>query len=1119
MHKRIGANRYELQAVIGTGGMGTVYRGIDTHTQNPVAIKELKAQLAEPDMIERFRREGEALRELNHPNIVKMLDAFEEDGLYYLVLDYVQGGDLSAFIRANTSPIQTLLTLAIDLVDALTRAHKLGIIHRDLKPANVLIGADGALRLTDFGVAQVRSKKRLTESDAIVGTIDYLPPEALQDGQYDERGDIWAFGVMLCEMLTGKCPFTRETIPATITAILTAPLPNLESLVPHAPIDLIDLVYRLLERDPQARIRSIRHVGAMLEDMLHGRTGNVPATSRFETPIEPWQALPKHNLPIQTTPFVGREEELTQLDKLLADNAVRLVTIVASGGMGKTRLSLECAERAIPHFADGVYCIELAPLVDSNGILSATATAIGYQFQNDGREMSVQLADFLQDKTMLLVFDNFEHLLSEAHWVSLFIKTAPKLNVLVTSRQRLDQAGETLFHLREMDFPTWETPADALTYASVQLFVHSAKRASPSFELNTDNLDSVARICRLVGGMPLGLVLSAGWLAMLSPQEIASELQRNSDLLSSDSQQIPSRQQSIRTVMDYSWHQMTEGEQQVFMRLSVFRGGFTREASQAIAGATLQHLLSLVNKSLIRRNVVSGRFDIHELLRQYAQEQCQTAQVWEATRHRHAHYFGEWLAQQERGLQSTTQLQVMDALDADEENIQASWHYLLEHPDVPLISRFLQVLTVLHTSKHSTHIIQLFEAGVARLTEEPLKTLVNLRLIVTSLQTTDQLPHPDSATYLYTPLDDPLEQALQIYIQAFYELVIQKNFERALALIDQTILAYENLDEPWWVAAAWQTKGFIFAIMGAPTKDYLYATQQSHDRYKQVGADWSALGTLNNLSIAYCNLGDIDTALALIHQLNQARRKRKAYGMAMVLSLQNEARYLEFHGLYAEALAFYIEAEPIALRQKSPPILFENYCRMTAPYFHLGQHVQVEALFDKCQALIKTQLVGTVYPYPVVIELYKAEFAYLGSRDEDALAHALNAQAHLDPQKFPTEALAVHFALGLGYAKTGQIAEAHSHLSQALAYPAYIDQLLVVVGFAELANAEGDFIKATYLASALSATKALRHDYHTKAQALLANLEEYLPAQAYEQAVAHGKTLDLKAVIQALRET
>jgi predicted ATPase len=631
--------------------MGTVYRGTDTNTHQTIAIKQLKPHMAQPEMLERFRREGEALRGLNHPNIVKMLDAVEDNGSHYLIMEYVAGGDLAALLKHGQLPLAHLLKLAIDLADALTRAHKLNIVHRDLKPANVLIGDDGVLRLTDFGVAHMGSKERVTEMDAMVGTIDYMPPEAFSGGMVDARGDIWAFGVMLFEMLSGQHPFAANSIFEVIQGIIGQAVPDLQALCPEVSIALVDLIYRMLERDANARMASVRHVGAALEDILQGRD-TTPQPARFDTPWTDVNLLSKHNLPAQTTPFVGCEHELLELDKLLQDPALWLITLLASGGMGKTRLALAAAEQQMPHFKDGVYLVELAPLADPDLLVSAIASATDYPFQSDGRTLRQQLLDFLSPKQLLLVMDNFEHLLAGADLMSDILRAAPQVKILATSRERLNLQGETLFRIEGMDVPDWETPEEALEYSAVKLFLQSARRALPNFELKTEDLVYVAQICRRVEGLPLGIVLAAAWLNMLSAREIADEMIRNIDFLESDARNIPERQRSIRAVFDYSWHLLTETERQSFMRLSVFRGGFTREAAQAVAGASLCDLMALVNKSLIRREAATGRYDIHELTRQYAEGRLQAAGQREAAQQALAEYVAGFMVERRRDRKS-----------------------------------------------------------------------------------------------------------------------------------------------------------------------------------------------------------------------------------------------------------------------------------------------------------------------------------------------------------------------------------------------------------------------------------------------------------------------------------
>ncbi|MEO1289317.1 MAG: serine/threonine-protein kinase, partial [Chloroflexota bacterium] len=269
---------------IGQGGMGAVYLGRETTTNTPVAIKVLKGDFVEhdPEMIKRFEREGDTLRQLNHPNIVKMLGAENRADAHCLVMEYVSGGSLRDLLdQQKKLSLQRSLYIALDLADALTRAHRLEILHRDIKPGNVLIAEDGTPRLTDFGMARVGGTPNITQDGAIVGTMAYLSPEAFQGDDVDERADIWAYGVMLWEMLIGERPFPQEQPAPLIQAIVSQPLPDLEKLAPELPTALVDLIYRMLDKNPASRIPSARLIGAELEAIIRGDTSTLQPVHRL----------------------------------------------------------------------------------------------------------------------------------------------------------------------------------------------------------------------------------------------------------------------------------------------------------------------------------------------------------------------------------------------------------------------------------------------------------------------------------------------------------------------------------------------------------------------------------------------------------------------------------------------------------------------------------------------------------------------------------------------------------------------------------------------------------------------------------------------------------------------
>jgi tetratricopeptide (TPR) repeat protein/predicted Ser/Thr protein kinase len=344
--------------LLGRGGMGDVYRAIDTQTGELVAVKALSPEIVsrDPDLLERFTREGETLRQLNHPNIVRMVAAVQEDGRHYLVMEYVGGGSLEDLLASQGRlPSKRMVEIALEVADALTRAHHLGIIHRDIKPANVLLAEDGTPRLSDFGIAYVTDIPRLTQTGILVGTVDYLSPEVCQGEPPDERSDIWAFGVMLFEMLAGERPFQGKSLTAKITAILTQPVPDLAGLAPDTPVALANLIYRMLEKDPQQRVQSVRLVGAELEGISKGWQAPTPIRLTPPTSSTPLPSFLEIGKPVdvaaepQRPVFVTRERELERLDGFLNQALAgqsRVVFVTGDAGQGKTALVQEFAWRA-----------------------------------------------------------------------------------------------------------------------------------------------------------------------------------------------------------------------------------------------------------------------------------------------------------------------------------------------------------------------------------------------------------------------------------------------------------------------------------------------------------------------------------------------------------------------------------------------------------------------------------------------------------------------------------------------------------------------------------------------------------------------------------------------------
>jgi predicted ATPase/DNA-binding CsgD family transcriptional regulator len=396
---------------------------------------------------------------------------------------------------------------------------------------------------------------------------------------------------------------------------------------------------------------------------------------------------PRHNLPADPTPFIGRAEQLAEIGRLLTQT--RLLTLTGPGGIGKTRLALRAAADALDAFDNGVFFVSLAPIHSAGHIVQTITEAIDFPLSTD-EEPIAQLLTYLRRRQLLLVMDNFEHLLDGADVVGEILQSAPDVKVLATSRETLNLQGETVLLITGMNFPIWEPSDDLLTYDAVQLFLQSVHRVHPGFEPDARDLKYLAHICEMVQGMPLAIELAAAWMAVLSPEEIADEIRKGLDILTTEMRDVPERHRSIRAVFDHSWSLMAQAEREVFMRLSVFRGGFTREAAQQVARASLQSLAGLVNQSFLRHDPSSGRFEIHELLRQYAQERLEEEPEVSISAHdAHAAYYADFMEQRWQHLRDHRQVEALAEIDADIENVRAAWRYRLDQRDVAQMRMFV----------------------------------------------------------------------------------------------------------------------------------------------------------------------------------------------------------------------------------------------------------------------------------------------------------------------------------------------------------------------------------------------------------------------------------------------
>jgi predicted ATPase/transcriptional regulator with XRE-family HTH domain len=383
----------------------------------------------------------------------------------------------------------------------------------------------------------------------------------------------------------------------------------------------------------------------------------------------------KADLPVPPTPLIGRERELKTVIQQLNDHHCRLLTLTGPGGVGKTRLALEIAHQLQEVFENGVYFIELAGVNSPDFIVYAIANKLGLvsSGSDDPRD---QLSNFLHGKQMLLVLDNLEHLQKGVGLLGELLERTEKIKLLTTSRESLNLRAEWVFGVQGLPLPHDPLATEIETSSAVKFFVRCAKQAHVDFELKDEERSSVLRICQLVEGFPLGIELAATWVRVLSCAEIAQEIERSINFLSTTVRDVPERHRSMEAVFNHSWDLLANDEQKVFMKLSIFRGGFTRRAAEQVSGATLPLLSALTDKSLLYR-AVGERYDLHDLLRQYARERLLASGDFDHTSNQHLKYFLEFVEQAESNLQGGKQLYWLNRLERDHDNLRAALEWSL----------------------------------------------------------------------------------------------------------------------------------------------------------------------------------------------------------------------------------------------------------------------------------------------------------------------------------------------------------------------------------------------------------------------------------------------------------
>lgn len=566
----------------------------------------------------------------------------------------------------------------------------------------------------------------------------------------------------------------------------------------------------------------------------------------------------------QQAGFVGRESELAKIETLFNDPSCRLLTLVGLGGVGKTRMACEAAARATRSFAHGSYFVALAPISSPNLVASTIAAAIGL-FLIGAESPRTQLINYLRGRELLLVIDNFEHLMSASALLVDILQATSGVRMLVTSIERLNVREEWVLDVDGLDYPLTEVAKPISDYSAIQFFVKCASRVKADFQLTAANQPNIIRICQLVEGLPLGIELAAAWVRALSCKEIADEIERNLDFLTTSLRNTPDKHRSMRVVFEHSYALLTPEQQQVFKKLSVFRGGFRREAAEVVIHASLTTLAALVDKSLLRVSI-DGLYTMHELLRQYGSEQMSLSAVeLDAIRDRHCDYYTAFLAGCWPRLKGSDVKSALTEIETELENVRAAWDWAVQKHKADRIEAALNSLWVFYGDRALYQEGEQAFAKAAAIFDGDMPDEIKMRAKIQVRQGAlcENAGLPDKANALLRASVNslrqhsaPYELALALHRLAIVLLDSQLAFDEAAAYLHESLALFTELGDHWnrgnvlnWLSIFYHKQSAEQGVENALERAQYYA--------QECLAVSQQLDSTLSIAAAYMNLADV----------------------------------------------------------------------------------------------------------------------------------------------------------------------------------------------------------------------------------------------------------------------
>jgi predicted ATPase/DNA-binding SARP family transcriptional activator len=729
-------------------------------------------------------------------------------------------------------------------------------------------------------------------------------------------------------------------------------------------------------------------------------------------------------LPTQPTPFVGREIELYQLGQYIQDPECRCLTLLGPGGIGKTRLALQVAESHLGRFAQGAAFVSLASVGSAAGIVPAIANAINFTFFGPGDPKAFLLAN-MREKQILLILDNVEHLLiNDAHQENIaqiiveILSSAPKIKILVTSREALNLQEELIYEVRGLPYPETRQAEKLDNFDAVTLFVQRARRAFPGFTLSCENQFDIARICRLVEGMPLAIELAATWMRILTPAEIAHEIENSLDFLNAPVRDLPERHRSMRAVFDHSWQLLSPDEQQVLSKLSVFRGGFQRQAAEQVAGATLSILSTLVNRTLLRRTT-GGRYDLHELIRQYSADHLASQPALKsATQQRHFDFYLEFAQTANQELQRRDQINWLGRLEQERNNLRIALEWALDN-DVRFADGYEPGLRLAAALRWFWRMRGYFHEGNDWLTEalqhypvqrsEPrASALLAKSLLVNALgDLIAALPLAEESMAIYRELEDQQGLAEALMIGGLTSLW-QGEADQGREWTKQALEIYRQLGDLWGEAQALYRLGSYLADYSGALEGRAML-EESATILENFDEKYLYTSVLVSLGIVDMKIGDFAAAQVRFELgLYASREIRHPWGLADVLT--NLGCLHRIRGDYHQAQVCFDEALGVYREHGYNMWQIDVLCAMTENAIAQGNFTSAHIHLQAADSLIDT---SNNHILEMLLRYFRGLLAYYEGENERAVALLEDTAEEARKGQFLSDLARAQVTLGL----------------------------------------------------------------------------------------------------------